>query len=204
MILTDDPKLAKRMRELRTHGSSVSADTRDKGKGFLLPEFHEAGYNYRMTDIQGAIGLAQAEKLDFIISEKRKGAAIYNRLISENLPEFIMPIEPTGYFHTYQSYVCMLDLAALKLRGTAEGGTFRNELLQRLEDAGIATRQGTHAVHMLGYYKNRFGYKPEDFPKAYACDHLSITLPLYAGILEEEQRYVIDMIRKTIDDMGEK
>ena len=204
MILTDDPELAKRMRELRTHGSTVSADARDKGKGFLLPEFHEAGYNYRMTDIQGAIGLAQAEKLDFIISEKRRGAAVYDRLIMDNLPEFITPIEPTGYFHTYQSYVCMLDLAVLKLQGTVEGGIFRNELLQRLEDKGIATRQGTHAVHMLDYYKNRFGFKSEDFPVAYACDHLSITLPLYAGIAEEDQGYVVEMIRKTIDEMGEK
>lgn len=204
MILTDDPELAKRMRELRTHGSTVSADARDKGKGFLLPEFHEAGYNYRMTDIQGAIGLAQAEKLDVIISEKRRGASLYDRLISDNLPEFITPREPAGYFHTYQSYVCMLDLATLKLQGTAEGGIFRNELLQRLEDKGIATRQGTHAVHMLDYYKNRFDYKPEDFPVAYACDHLSITLPLYAGITEEDQKYVVDMIRKTIDEMGEK
>ena len=204
MVLTDDPELAKRLRELRTHGSTVSADARDKGKGFLLPEFHEAGYNYRMTDIQGAIGLAQAEKLDFIISEKRRGAAVYDRLISKKLPEFITPTEPTGYFHTYQSYVCMLNLMVLKLESIAEGGTFRNELLQKLEDAGIATRQGTHAVHMLGYYKNRFGYKPEDFPNAYACDHLSVTLPLYAGITEEDQRYVVDMIRKTIDEMGEQ
>lgn len=157
-----------------------------------------------MTDIQGAIGLAQAEKLDFIISEKRRGAAVYDRLIMDNLPEFITPIEPTGYFHTYQSYVCMLDLAVLKLQGTVEGGIFRNELLQRLEDKGIATRQGTHAVHMLDYYKNRFGFKSEDFPVAYACDHLSITLPLYAGIAEEDQGYVVEMIRKTIDEMGEK
>lgn len=204
MVLTDDPELAKRMRELRTHGSTVSADARDKGKGFLLPEFYEAGYNYRMTDIQGAIGLAQAEKLDFIISEKRRGAAIYDRLISKKLPEFITPTEPAGYFHTYQSYVCMLNLMVLKLKSISEGGIFRNELLQRLEDAGIATRQGTHAVHMLGYYRNRFGYKPEDFPNAYACDHLSITLPLYAGITEEDQRYVVDMIRKTIDEIGEQ
>lgn len=204
MVLTDDPELAKRLRELRTHGSTVSADARDRGKGFLLPEFHEAGYNYRMTDIQGAIGLAQAEKLDFIISEKRGGAAVYDRLISKKLPEFITPTEPAGYFHTYQSYVCMLNLMVLRLESITEGGIFRNELLQRLEDAGIATRQGTHAVHMLDYYKNTFGYKPEDFPNAYACDRLSITLPLYAGITEEDQGYVVDMIRKTIDEMGEK
>lgn len=203
MVLTDDAELAKRLRELRTHGSTVSADARDKGKGFLLPEFHEAGYNYRMTDIQGAVGLAQAEKLDFIIAEKRKGASVYDSLISEKLPELIIPAVPAGYFHTYQSYVCMLDPAALGLEDTKAGGAYRNELLQRLEDKGISTRQGTHAVHMLGYYRERFGYVPEDFPNAYACDHLSITLPLYVGITEGEQKYVVDAVRETIDEMGE-
>lgn len=201
MILTDDEALAKRMRELRTHGSTVSADARDKGKGFLLPEFNEAGYNYRMTDVQGAMGLAQAKKLDLIVNAKRDGAAIYNKLIAEKLPEFITPVEPEGYFHTYQSYVCMLSLEKLGLDSIKAGGEFRNNLLQKLEDKGIATRQGTHAVHMLGYYKNRFGFVPEDFVNAYACDHLSITLPLYVGLTAEDQEYVIDTIRATIDEM---
>lgn len=200
MILTDDAALAKRLRELRTHGSTVSADARDKGHGFLLPEFNEAGYNYRMTDIQGAIGLAQAEKLDFIISEKRKCAAIYDQLIAKYLPEFRPPQEPEHYFHTYQSYVCMLDIEKLGITDIEAGGRYRNMLLQKLEDMGIATRQGTHAVHLLGYYKERFHFKPEDFPNAYACDRLSITLPLYVGMEEIEQEYVVDAIRKILDE----
>ena len=199
MVMTDDSALAKRMRELRTHGSTVSADARDKGKGFLLPEFPEAGYNYRMTDINAAVGLAQIKKLDYIIEEKRKRAALYNEIIRAKMPELITPVEPEGWFHTYQSYVCMLDYEKLGKKSIAEGGALRNELLQRLEDQGIATRQGTHAVHMLGYYKKRFGYQPEDFVNAYACDHLSITLPLYIGITDEDQEYVIDCMRKTID-----
>lgn len=201
MVLTDDPYLAKRMRELRSHGSAVSADVRDKGKGFLLPEHHEAGYNYRMTDVQGAMGLAQVKKLDFIIEEKRKRAFLYNRMIGEKLPEFITPIEPEGYFHTYQSYVCMLDIDRLHIDSIRAGGEYRNALLQKLEDIGIATRQGTHAVHMLGYYKKRFGYVPEDFVGAYTCDHLSVTLPLYVGMTDDDQEYVIAQIRKTIDEM---
>ena len=201
MVLTDDPALAKRMRELRTHGSTVSADARDKGKGFLLPEFPEAGYNYRMTDINAAVGLAQVKKLDYIISEKRKRAALYNEIIRAKLPEFVTPTEPEGWFHTYQSYVCMLDYRRLGKKSIAEGGALRNELLQLLEDQGIATRQGTHAVHMLGYYKNRFGYQPEDFVNAYACDRLSITLPLYIGITDEDQEFVTDSVRKTLDNM---
>ncbi len=200
MVMSDDPSLTKRMRELRTHGSTVSADARDKGHGFLLPEFNEAGYNYRMTDIQAAVGMAQIKKLDAIIENKRKRASIYNDLIKAKLPEFITPIEPEGYFHTYQSYVCMLNIKALGLNSVSEGGGYRNNLLAKLEEIGIATRQGTHAVHMLGYYKNRFGFKPEDFPNAYACDHLSITLPLYMQMTDDDQQYVVETIRKVIDE----
>ena len=200
MVMTNDAALAKRMRELRTHGSTVSADARDKGHGFLLPEFNEAGYNYRMTDIQAAVGMAQVKKLDGIIENKRKRAAIYNKLINDKLPEFVTPIEPDGHFHTYQSYVCMLNIKELGLKTVAEGGEYRNKLLAKLEEIGIATRQGTHAVHMLGYYKNRFGFVPEDFPNAYACDHLSITLPLYMQMTDDDQKYVVETIRKVIDE----
>lgn len=200
MIMTDDDQMAKRLKELRTHGSTISADSRHQGKGFLLPEFNEAGYNYRMTDIQAAVGLAQVEKFDYIIEKKREKADFYNNLIKEKLPEFMIPHVPENYYHTYQSYVCMLNCQELSIKSTAEGGEYRNKLLQKLEDIGIATRQGTHAIHLLGYYKNRFGYIPEDYPNAYACDHLSITLPLYVQMTEEEQRYVVDMIRKTLDE----
>lgn len=201
MILTDDVAMAKRMRELRTHGSTVSADARDKGKGFLLPEFNEVGYNYRMTDVQGAMGLAQSKKLDYIIEQKRNGAGIYNELISKKIPEFIIPIEPEGYFHTYQSYVCMLNEKVLGVNSVENGGAYRNILLQKLENKGIATRQGTHAVHMLGYYRNKFGYVPENFINAYACDRLSITLPLYVGLTADDQEFIVNTIRETIDEM---
>lgn len=201
MVLTDNEELAVRMRELRSHGNSVSAAARHRGKGFLLPEYNEAGYNYRMTDIQAAVGLVQAEKLDYIIDEKRRRAEIYNRLIGEKVPELIPPCVPDGYYHTYQSYVCMLDYTALGCDSIKSGGDFRNKMLQILEDCGIATRQGTHAVHMLGYYKNRFGYEPEDYINAYACDHLSITLPLYVQMTDADQERVVDEIRKVLDEM---
>ncbi len=198
MVLTDDAALAKKMRELRAHGSTVSADVRDKGKGFLLPEFNEAGFNYRMTDIQGAIGLAQVKKLDMIIDKKRKLAGIYNAEIMRRIPELITPAEPAGYFHTYQSYVCMLNIEKLGITDIEEGGKYRNALMQRLEDFGVATRQGTHAVHLLGYYKNRFGYLPQNFKNAFACDRLSISLPLYYGMSEDDIEYVICSIQKIL------
>ena len=201
MVLTDDEELAVRLRELRSHGNSISAADRDKGKGFLLPEFNVAGYNYRMTDIQGGMGLAQVKKLDYIIEVKREKAQKYNKLITEKLPELIYPVEPEGYFHTYQSYVCMLNLEKLGISDVEEGGEYRNRLLELLEEKGIATRQGTHAVHTLGYYRNRFGYKAEDFPHAYACDRLSITLPLYVQMTDDDQEYVVNEFRNVIDNM---
>ena len=81
------------------------------------------------------------------------------------------------------------------------GGIFRNQFLGKLEEVGIATRQGTHAIHMLEYYRKRFGYKPEDFINAYAADHLSITLPLYVQMDKKDQVYIIDMIRKILKEM---
>lgn len=201
MVLTDNSALAGRMRELRSHGCSISADARDKGHGFLLPEYNEAGYNYRMTDIQAAIGIEQAKRLDYIIEEKRKKALLYDQLIAEKIPELTIPYVPEGYFHTYQSYVCMLSYQKLGMESIEKGSVLRNLLLEKLEEAGIATRQGTHAIHVLGYYRERFGFAPENYLNAYAADRLSITLPLYVQLQKDEQEYVIDMFRKMIDEV---
>lgn len=199
MVLTEKEDLAEKMKQLRSHGSSISADKRHLGKGYLLPDFDYAGFNYRMTDIQAAIGLEQCKKLDYILSVKREKADYYNQLISKNVPEFIIPIEPEGYFHTYQSYVCRLDYGLLNARSLELAGMCRNLLLEELENNGISTRQGTHAVHLLGYYQERFKYRKSDFPAAYEADHLSIALPLYVQMTKEEQEMVIRVIRKILD-----
>jgi dTDP-4-amino-4,6-dideoxygalactose transaminase len=70
----------------------------------------------------------------------------------------------------------------------------RNALMDALEAASIASRPGTHAVHMLGYYRDKYGFKPEDFPNAYLADHLTLTVPLYAQMTEAEQDFVLTHI----------
>lgn len=207
MVLTDNKELMRKMKELRSHGTTISAESRHESKGFLLPGFSEAGYNYRMTDIQGAIGVEQVKKLDYILKIRREKAELYNNLLQEVIPEFIIPYVPKDYYHAFQSYVCMLSLEKIKVNSIEDGGIFRDELLSILEERGIATRQGTHAVHMLDYYVNAYGYNREDLPDAYACDRLSITLPLYVQMNEAEQEYVVNTIRECIDRMevmGEK
>ncbi len=72
----------------------------------------------------------------------------------------------------------------------------RNALMDALEQAGIATRQGTHAVHTLGHYREKYGYRAEERMGAYACDRLSLALPLYAGMTDDEQDYVIEKLQE--------
>lgn len=201
MVLTDDPALAARMRRLRSHGSGVSADKRHVGHGFLLPPFEEMGYNYRMTDMQAAMGIAQLRKIDAILEAKTHKANLYKQLLEAEIPGFVPPAEPAGYRHTYQSYVCMLDYEQFGLHGIEEGGDFRDDLLAALEDRGVSTRQGTHAVHTLHCYVNAYGYRPMDLPEAYACDRLSISLPLYVQMTDEDQLDIVHIIRDTLREM---
>jgi dTDP-4-amino-4,6-dideoxygalactose transaminase len=70
----------------------------------------------------------------------------------------------------------------------------RNEWMDRLQQAGVSTRPATHAVHMLTFYREKYGLRPEDFPNAYAANDCSISLPLFHGMTEEEQAYVIEQV----------
>lgn len=191
MLLTDDDELADKVRKLRSHGASVSEVNRHLNKGYLLPEFNELGYNYRMTDISAAMGIAQMQKLDLITEKRRSIASNYDKKLKE--VDFIKtPKVPKDYYHTYQSYVCMIDWKKLNLKNIEAGNKFRNELMDYLETNGISTRVGTHATHMLGVYKENDNHL--DLDGAYECDSLSITLPLYFTLDSEDQDYVVSKI----------
>jgi perosamine synthetase len=199
MILTDDAELAETLRKMRSHGASVSEINRHSNKGYLLPEFNDLGFNYRMTDIQAAVGVAQIRKYDYILAERQNRAKLYDKLIKDNKISYLKsPHVPQGYLHSYQSYVCMIDFKTLGLNDVDQGNEIRNKLMGILDDMGIATRQGTHAVHTLGYYKDKYGYKYNDLIGAYECDKLSLTLPLYIQMTNDDQIRVIEAIENTM------
>lgn len=188
MILTNDEEVYLKAVELRNHGSLVGSDARHKANGGLLPEYVSSGFNYRMTDIQGAIGCEQFKKLDYILKRREEIAAYYTELIGRQGVNIIPPDIPEGYKHTYQSYVCMLDWQG----DIREGKEKRDTIMAKLDSIGIATRQGTHAVHKLEYYKKRFSYQDSDLPNADRCDSLSISLPVFVTLTRAEQEYVVD------------
>jgi perosamine synthetase len=202
MITTDNEELAAKAAILRDHGASVSDLRRHSGgKGSLLPDFNVKGYNYRMTDMQGALGVCQLKKAKHILDKRRKIAGRYDNALSD-IGSILTPHVPADYIHGYQSYVCLFtggeDPSGLNIANVDRLNALRNELMGILEGKGIATRQGTHAVHTLGYYRDKYGFRSEDFTTAYAADRLSVALPLYAGMTDKEFEYVVTNIKAAL------
>jgi perosamine synthetase len=187
MLTTSDGALAARAEILRNHGASVSEEIRHHGpRPYLLPAYDVLGFNYRMSDLQGAVGLAQLRKLDGFIEERQRWAEYYwNEL--RDIPWLRLPHVPAGWRHAWQAFVCYVDPQRAPLP--------RNEIMERLHAQGIATRPGTHAVHMLGYYRNRFGYRPDDLPGARDCDRNSMAIPLHNRMAPEDYEYVVQTIK---------
>ncbi len=203
MIITDDKEIYKISKSMREHGAVKTDFERHSNKnGFLLTEYIRMGFNYRMTDIQGALGVAQASKLKNIFSIKQKLAIEYNKRL-KHINWLKAPVVPKGYEHGYQAYCTIFKyeetLKAIKNRDINlidKLNEERNKIMQVLEKDGIATRQGTHSVHIQNYYKKKYNYKADDFISAYAADKLSIALPFYPSINDDEKDYVFSKLRR--------
>lgn len=196
MLTTADAEIAATARSLRDHGASMSDLARHSGaRSYLLPEFPMVGYNYRMTDLQAAVGVAQMHRLQSLLTARARVAKNYDAMLA-GVDWLRRPAVPDGHVHGYQSYVCLFAPEEPTLQNVEELHQKRNAFMAALEQAGVATRPGTHAVHMLAYYRDKYALRPEDFPNAYIADRLSVALPLYAQMTEEEQSYVVDQIRR--------
>ena len=202
MLITDNENIANKVSQLKDHGANKSDLRRHKQKGsFFLPDFKLKGFNYRMTDIQGALGVCQMNKKDYIMNGRRKIAKKYNVSLS-NLSQLIIPYVPKGYKHGYKNYTCIFtdgeNISNLNKEQIDRISTKRNVFMEKLEQMTIATRQGTHAIHTLGYYKDKNNFKDEDFLMSYAADKLSISLPLYADMSDDEFDYVVSNIKDAL------
>ena len=132
---------------------------------------------------------------------RRRVVKKYDNALREII-ELQTPYIPDGYKHGYQSYVCIFtdgkDISKLTKEKIDKINIKRNIFIKKLEEKGVATRQGTHAIHTLTYYKNKYNLKDEEFLMSYAADRLSIALPLYTKMSDEEFEYVINCIKTVI------
>jgi dTDP-4-amino-4,6-dideoxygalactose transaminase len=194
MITTADDARALLSRTLRDHGASRSdLERHHQQYSFLLAEYHHVGYNYRMTDLQGALGVSQMQKAARIMAARRAGAARYRELLRD-IEWLQLPYEHNDYVHGYQSYVCLFQPEAPSLHSCERIFARRNALMAALEEKGIITRQGTHAPPHLHYYANKYGIRPADYPNAYMAERMTITLPLYAQMTSDESAEVVEQL----------
>jgi len=199
MITMQKENLDRLARSLRDHGGSRSDLARDADKaGFLLSEYKHLGYNYRMTDIQGALGCAQLERAEWILAERFRRARLYDDALAD-LGWLQTPVVPDGSIHGYQAYVCLFQPEPPTLANVDRLHWHRNDLMIRLEEKGIATRQGTHAPVIVDYYTQKYAVRPEDFPNAYIADRLSLTLPLYVSMTDADQALVCESLREVFN-----
>lgn len=184
---TDSEDIADRLAVLRNHGATGVPPAEDEPHGpWTMARFDRLGFNLRLTDIQAAIGIAQMARLDGLLAERRQLAERYTKLLT-SLPDLVLP-RPTEAVtgHTYQSYV-------IRLR---EGGRARrNAVMAGLAACGIQSRPGTHAVHRLGYYRDKYQLRAEDFPVAASSEDETIAIPLFPGMDEDQQATVVEALR---------
>jgi len=196
MITTGNDNLAEKLRSLRDHGAIKTDLQRHLGaRPYLLSDHIHAGYNQRMTDLQAALGSSQMDRSQAIFSEKQKLASVYDRAFAD-IPWLKTPQYPADSAHSYQSYVCLFQPEPLQQDAVARISKKRNEWMERLQKAGISTRPGTHAVHMLGFYREKYGHSPDEYPNAWIANDCSIALPLFSGMTASEQDYVIENVLK--------
>lgn len=192
MLTTADDRLATLARSLRDHGASRSDHARHHaGAAFLLAEYDRVGFNFRLTDIQAAVGSVQMDRAAWINGERARVAARYDERL-QRFDWLAPPLTPAGYGHGYQAYVCLFRPEAPAIANVDRLHDWRNRLMHHLEERGVATRQGTHAPVLQGFYRNKYGIARDAFPNATLADRLSLTLPLYPGMTDDEQAYVID------------
>ena len=171
MVTTNDPDLAAVADMMRNHGASISEEQRHHGpRPYLLADFNLLGFNYRMTDLQGAVGLVQLGKLDRFIAERQLRAEYYRDRL-QRLAWLRMPNFGGEGVHAWQAFVTFVDPESAPMP--------RNDIMERLQSKGVSTRPGTHAVHRLGLYRDRFQYSDQDVPGALSCVQNTMAIPLH-------------------------
>jgi dTDP-4-amino-4,6-dideoxygalactose transaminase len=182
VITTNDAACAERLRLLRQHGMSVRDTERHTATKVILEDYLCVGYNYRLTDVQAAIGVEQMKKLDGIVSRRRELAARYTEALAAH-PWLRPPFVPDYAEMNYQSYAVQL---------TPDAPISRNELMQRLLDEGIATKRGVMLSHCEPAYAGHAN--PQPLPNSEWASACSLLLPLYPQMTEAEQDQVVDAL----------
>ena len=186
MVATSHRTYAERLRRLRQHGMSVNDQLRHESRTLILEEYLEPAYNYRMTDIQGAIGIQQLKKLDWLVEERRRIAARYNDAFLD-IDCIELPVEPDDCRTNVQSYCVYVR---------AEAPLGRDQIVQAMLDQDIATRRGVMSIHKVPAYRATHGHV--SLPISEDLSANCIVLPLYVPMEDADINRVIASFRELV------
>ncbi|UZE36469.1 UDP-4-amino-4,6-dideoxy-N-acetyl-beta-L-altrosamine transaminase [Pseudomonas sp. B21-059] len=190
MVLTNRPELVDRLRRLRSHG--MTRDPQQMSEASHGPWYYqqvELGFNYRMTDLQAALGLSQLKKLDGFVQRRQYLAARYQQLL-QDLP-LTLPKAQADAQSAWHLYVVRLQLDGLQRS--------HRQVFEGLREAGIGVNLHYIPVHLQPYYQ-ALGFAQGDFPEAEHYYAEAISLPIYPGLSDSEQDYVVQQVRRWIQE----
>lgn len=185
-VTTDNEAYYQRIKLLRQHGMSINDRVRHESNKVMFEDHVEVGYNYRMTDIQAAVGIQQLAKLDWIVAERRKIAQRYQEAFAD-IPFIRIPQEAEGYFSNFQSFSIYLK---------KDCPVSRNDLMQKMLDADVSTRRGIMTAHRETAYKEECAGL--SMPVSEDAADNSIILPLYIPMKAEDIETVIRTFRSSL------
>ena len=181
MLVTPDPDVAARLRRLREHGMDLSAAARHASRQPVIEHYMELGFNFRMTDIQAAVGLVQLGKLDRLIARRRLLAQRYQQLLG-GIPGVRTITDPAYGTTNYQSFWVLLP---------DDFPVSRDELLQQLAQAGVSARRGIMAAHLEPACES---FTQDPLPVTERLTARTLILPLFHELTESEQDIVVSVI----------
>ena len=187
MATTNNPDWAARMRMMSLHGISHDAWKRYAKEGSWYYEVVRPGYKYNLTDIAAAIGIEQLKKCDAFAVARKKIAAAYHQGLSE-LPEIQTPVCSPDVQHAWHLYGLQLRVDRLKIT--------RDQFIEALKERGIGTSVHFIPLHLHPFYREAFGYVPEDFQNASETYQRIISLPIYPKMTEDDVGRVLDAVRE--------
>lgn len=189
MITTDDPAMAERMRIMSLHGISRDAWKRFAADGNWYYEILRPGFKYNLTDIAAALGRVQLRRIESMREKRAAVARAYSDAFRD-LPGVVVPGDIPGREHSWHLYVLRLDPA--RVRGGRDG------LIAALKERGIGTSVHYTPLHLHPYYREAFGYKPEDFPAATRAYSEMVSLPLYSHMSGANVARVVGAVREVV------
>lgn len=182
MLTTADEQIAARLLRLRQHAMTTSDLALHQSKSIMTEGYDEVGFNYRMTDMQAAIGLVQLGRLDGFLARRRALALRYSEGLSR-LAWLTPPREPAGHRHNFQSYMVFVK---------PDAPISRDDLMQRLLEHGISTRRGVMSIHREPPYRDEKWNKVLSHSEA--VTDRGMILPLFHQMTEQEQTHVIESV----------